>query len=419
MDFDRAFKVAEEVVKEGIEWIEIGTPLIKAEGLNTLREFRKKFPNKTLIADMKTMDTGAVEVEIAAKAGADIVVLQGVADDSTIEDGVKEAQRYGAKIMIDFLGVEEKNIISRAKQLEKIGVDYIAMHLSIDSQMKGKSISEKLKELCNAVKIPVGVAGGLDERTCKLAVENGASILIIGSAVTKQSNVKSAVKRILKSIKGAKVPESRRAHTEQDILKILGRVSSPNVSDAMHGEGAMKGLTQFTSVKKLVGRALTVKAMNGDWSKTVEAIDLAKEGDIIVIDANGGDIALWGELATHSSINKGVKGVIIDGTIRDVDDIENLHFPAFARYARPNAGEPKGLGEIGVKIKCGGQIVNNGDYIIGDKSGIVVMPKKDALEIANRAMSVLENENRVREEIKKGSTLSKVVKLKKWEKLVQ
>ena len=137
---------------------------------------------------------------------------------------------------------------------------------------------------------------------------------------------------------------------------------------------------------------------------------------MIVIDACGGEIAVWGELASWSCKTKGISGVIIDGAIRDIDDIREMKFPAYARHFTPTAGEPRGLWETNVSIVCAGQKVNPGDWIIGDDSGIVVVPKKKAQEMVNRAIDVLEKENRYREEIKRGSTLSEVTYLKKWEK---
>ena len=417
VDIDRAMKVAEVCVDEGVDWLEAGTPLIKAEGLETVRKLRRAFPKKTIVADMKTADTGAVEVEIAAKAGADIVVLLGMSDDPTITDAVKEAERYGTKIMADLLGVPKDNVIKRAHELEKMGVHYIVSHLSIDEQMRGRIIDENLDKLKSAINIPLAVAGGLDTGSARDAYDRGADILIIGSAITKKTDVKKAVDEIFKSLSGAKRSYERRAHSEEEVIKILRKVSTPNICDAMHGRGAMKGIFARTPGKKMAGRAVTVRAMNGDWSKPVEAIDIARKGDIIVINADGGDIALWGELATHSAVGRGIAGVVIDGTIRDIDEIRKLDFCAFARHVRPNAGEAKGFGEIGVSVRCAGQVVCDGDYIAGDDNGVVVVTRRDAVEVANRAMSVFENENRIRGEIKKGGTLSSVLKLKKWEKL--
>ena len=100
-----------------------------------------------------------------------------------------------------------------------------------------------------------------------------------------------------------------------------------------------------------------------------------------------------------------------------MDEIYEMGFPAFSRYSVPNASEPKGYGGIGHNILCGGLTIKPGDWIIGDDCGVVVVPQEKATEIANRSVDVAERENRIREEIKKGSTLSKVLELEKWEQV--
>ncbi|MFO7915709.1 MAG: orotidine 5'-phosphate decarboxylase / HUMPS family protein, partial [Candidatus Krumholzibacteriales bacterium] len=87
------------------DWLEAGTPLIKSEGIEIVRILRETFPQKTIVADLKTMDTGALETEMAAKAGADIVCVMAASDDSTIKEAVASAHKYGTKIMVDLLGV--------------------------------------------------------------------------------------------------------------------------------------------------------------------------------------------------------------------------------------------------------------------------------------------------------------------------
>ncbi len=107
--------------------------------------------------------------------------------------------------------------------------------------------------------------------------------------------------------------------------------------------------------------------------------------------------------------------MVIDGAVRDIDDIRKLKFPVYARHFTPTAGEPKGFGEINAPIEISGRKIEPEDWIIGDESGIIVVPRNNAMEIANRAIDVLEKENRVREEIKCGSTLGQTAYLKKWD----
>jgi 3-hexulose-6-phosphate synthase/6-phospho-3-hexuloisomerase len=418
LNLDRAISMAKEAVPGGIDWIEAGTPLIKSEGMEAIRELKRIFPDKKIIADMKTMDTGDFETEMASKAGADIVSILGASDDSTIKEAIKAAKKYNSEIMIDLINVEKK--VDRAAEVQKMGAKYVCIHVGIDQQMKGENPLQDIKDVKEAVNITIATAGGLNSENIPDVVSAGADIVIIGGAITKASNLLEATKRIKKSVDLGRSIESLdfRKYKKEELVEALKKVSSSNVSDAMHRGGAMKGIHTVIPGLKIAGKALTVKTMNGDWAKAVEAIDFAEEGDILVIDTNSGNIAIWGELATWSAVMRKLGGVVIDGAVRDVDDLKEIRFPVFARYEVPDAGDPKGFGEIGCEVICGGLKVNNGDYIIGDDSGVVVIPQEEAQEIINRSLDVKEKENRIREEIKRGSTLSKVLKLKKWEKIV-
>jgi 3-hexulose-6-phosphate synthase / 6-phospho-3-hexuloisomerase len=414
----RAITIADNAVKGGADYLEVGTPLIKSEGMEIIRKLREKHPDKTIVADMKTMDTGAFETEMASKAGADIVVILGTADNSTVKDAVKSARKYGTKIMIDLIGVKDK--VKRAEELEKIGVDYLCIHVGIDEQMIGKKPIDTLRKIVKKTKIPIAVAGGINSETAAEMVKAGASIIIVGGAITKAKDVKQATAVIKKAIVDKKIVKTElfKKYDKAELKHAFSLVSTPNISDAMHKSGAISDIKPVKLGFHMVGRALTVRTIDGDWAKPVEAIDKAKTHEVIVIDVNGGKTAVWGELATHSAKKKGLAGVVIDGAIRDLDDIVKVDFPIFSRYVSPNAGEPKGLGEIGAEITCGGQKIRTGDWIIGDDSGLVVVPQEITQEIANRALDVKEHENSIREEIKKGSSLGAVVKVKKWEKKI-
>src|SRR5208283_1277986 len=110
LDFEnlsRALAAAREAVEGGADWIEAGTPLIKSEGLHAVRELKKAFPDHPVIADMKIMDTGAFEAEIAAKAGANLVTVLGAADDDTIAEAVRGGELYGVEVVVDLLNVAD------------------------------------------------------------------------------------------------------------------------------------------------------------------------------------------------------------------------------------------------------------------------------------------------------------------------
>jgi 3-hexulose-6-phosphate synthase/6-phospho-3-hexuloisomerase len=415
---ERALTLASEAVEGGAEWIEAGTPLIKSEGVGILRELKKAFPTKTIVADMKTIDVGGAEVEMAAKSGADVVTILALSSDPTITEALLSARQYGAKVMADLFNVADKT--SRARRMEQMGVDYVCVHVGVDEQMVGGSPLEELREVAQAVGIPVAAAGGINSESAAEVVQAGASIVIVGGAVIKARDATDATARIAKAIETGEAVQSDRfkKYSQEHLLEAFSKVSTPNIADAQHKKGAMKGITpRIRHGAKMVGKALTVQTVNGDWAKSVEAIDRAQPGDVIVIDSCGGDIAVWGELASWSCKTKGVVGVVIDGAARDIDAIADIDFPCFSRHIAPNAGEPKGFGGIGHEIVCGGVAVRSGDWVIGDESGVVVVPRENAVEVANRAVDVMEREDRLREEIKRGGTLSSVMKLEEWEKV--
>ncbi|MHC1566766.1 MAG: 3-hexulose-6-phosphate synthase [Candidatus Syntropharchaeia archaeon] len=413
LELERAIQIGREALKGGADWLEAGTPLIKSEGMDAVRALKKEFPKTKIVADMKTMDTGTIEVEMAAKAGASVVAVLGAADDSCLKDAVRAARKYGVELMVDIINVV--NPVERAKEIEKMGVDYICVHVGIDQQMIGLDPIDLLEKIEKEVNIPIAVGGGLDAESAAIAVKTGADIVIVGGNIVRSADVTGSTAKIRESIDKAEKKERKKKSIEEETIELFMQVSTPNISDAMHRQPGMRGIRPIYPGIKVVGRAVTVQTFEGDWAKTVEAIDVAKEGDILVV-YNGPSVAPWGELASHSAKNKGIKALVIDGPVRDIDDIIAMKFPVFCTGVVPNAGDPKGFGEIGAEITCGGMKVKPGDYIIGDDNGVMVVPKEMGYEIARRAMEVKKNEDRVREEIKRGSTLSQVIELYKWEK---
>lgn len=413
----RAVNVAREAVEAGADWLEAGTPLIKSEGLDSVRTLRKEFPSITIVADMKTMDAGRIEMEAAAKAGADVAIVMGEASDATIKECIQAGRNYGIKIGVDFL--TDTDCVERAMKAEKWGADFVGVHTAIDDQMAGDYPFERLSRVCSKVNIPVAVAGGINSETVVDAVNAGAKIIIGGGAICKATDIKASVNNFKKAISSRKrfsVDLFKRA-SSGNIREILEKVSTANISDGSHRLKGIEGLQCISLKAKMVGQAVTVRTYPGDWAKPVEAIDKAEKGSIIVIDSGGTGPAVWGELATLSAIQRSLAGVVVNGAIRDSSEIRELGFPTFAKLVIPNAGEPKGFGEIGVPVNMLGITINSGDWIVGDDDGLIVIPKHEAKGMANHAMDWLERENRIREEISQGkTTLGEVMELLKWEK---
>src|SRR5437868_9802236 len=123
---DEALHVAEIGVRAGVDWLEAGTPLILAEGLRAVQALHERFPDKPIVADLKTMDGGYLEVEMMARAGASMVVVMGVAHPATVRAAVRAARDYGIKVMGDIMAAHDK--VECGGMLEANGVDYVIVH---------------------------------------------------------------------------------------------------------------------------------------------------------------------------------------------------------------------------------------------------------------------------------------------------
>ena len=176
VDLDRALLLAEEAVAGGADWLEAGTPLIKSAGLDAVRRLKERFPDHTVVADMKIMDAGRIEVEAAAKAGAGVVTVLAAASDATIAECVEAGRHYGAKIVGDLINISDP--VERAIELAALGVDLIDVHTPIDVQMQGLFPFDTLRAIADAVETPLCVAGGITSETAADASASGASVVL-------------------------------------------------------------------------------------------------------------------------------------------------------------------------------------------------------------------------------------------------
>ena len=204
LSYDECLKILEET-SESIDWIEIGTGVIKEYGMSIVREIRENFPETTIVADMKTCDAGKYEAAQAYEAGADITTVMAFASDQTISDMLHVALAYEGRIMVDLLGVSNKN---RIRQIQELGVDLVSLHFGIDMQKNG-SITGDIFELVNEIQgLQVAVAGGINLESLPAILPYQPTTLIVGGGITKQSNRKQAAVQIKEAIQ-----EYERSHS--------------------------------------------------------------------------------------------------------------------------------------------------------------------------------------------------------------
>lgn len=173
-----------------------------------------------------------------------------------------------------------------------------------------------------------------------------------------------------------------------------------NIDDCMNRTAAVRAAIRPLNKARLLGPAFTVKVPEGDNLMFHKAMDMAKPGDVIVIDA-GGDCSrsIFGALMINYCKARGLAGVIIDGAIRDSEELAELDFPVYACGVTPNGPYKNGPGEINTVISFGGKVVRPGDIIVGDADGIIVIPPEQAAEIADKADAVLKMEEGILENI--------------------
>lgn len=167
------------------------------------------------------------------------------------------------------------------------------------------------------------------------------------------------------------------------LVELFRGIPTSNIGDNMNRMYSMRSYLKPFNDVPLLGVALTVKAPMGDNLMIHAAMDLAKPGDIIVVDGEScEDRALAGEMMLTYAEGLGIGGFIFDGAIRDIDGIRNASIPVYAKAVTPQGPFKNGPGEINVPISCGGQVVFPGDILVGDSDGIVVIRPTDALELA-------------------------------------
>tara|TARA_R110002049_G_scaffold123220_2_gene278325 strand:- start:173 stop:871 length:699 start_codon:yes stop_codon:yes gene_type:complete len=188
-NIDEALETAAMALRAGVDWLEAGTPLILAEGLHGVRKLREAFPNIPIVADLKTMDGGYLEAEMMAKAGATHVVVMARAHAETIKVVVQAGKDYGVKVMGDNLGCPD--MVEGAKWLEDLGCDYIIHHIGYDERrgiaaqgLKMPSPMDQLREVVQAVKVPVQAVGGLTLEQAIRCPEFGAPMVVLGAPLT-------------------------------------------------------------------------------------------------------------------------------------------------------------------------------------------------------------------------------------------
>ena len=164
-----------------VDILELGTPLIKSAGVAAITAIKNAHPQKTVFADLKTMDAGELEADVAFAAGADLVTVLGVAGDSTIVGAVKAAKKHGKGVVVYLIGVADKP--KRAKEVIALGAEFVEMHAGLDEQAEAGFTFATLLRDGEASGVPFSVAGGVNTSTIASVQRAGATVAVAGGAI--------------------------------------------------------------------------------------------------------------------------------------------------------------------------------------------------------------------------------------------
>jgi len=190
------------------------------------------------------------------------------------------------------------------------------------------------------------------------------------------------------------------------------KLSTPQLSDALKDLldyiPVIPGIKPIKDEYKILGKIITVSTCAYDWGTPLKAIEMAEKGDILFINADKDDVAVWGELTSKNASYKGIGGTIIYGATRDVAEIRELNYPVFSKSIVPNAGYPRGEGEINVPLQYEDITVNPGDVALGDECGVVVVPGELFPQALRKAMQIKEDEKKIAKKVDEGYSLASI-----------
>jgi 3-hexulose-6-phosphate synthase len=182
-----------EKVKDTVDIVEIGTPVLLEYGLWAVREMKGRFPDLEVLADAKIMDAGEYEASQCFEAGADYVTVLGASHDTTISGVVSAARKYNRKVMVDMIDVHD--LRHRTIEIDRLGVDVICVHTAFDLQSSGANPLAELEIILSVLEnANAGVAGGVKLSTLGAIARLKPSIIVVGGGITNQADPIQAAK---------------------------------------------------------------------------------------------------------------------------------------------------------------------------------------------------------------------------------
>lgn len=195
---DEALTLSRQVA-EYVDIIELGTPLIKHEGVAAISAIKSAHPDKLVFADMKTADAGELEADIAFTAGADLVTVMGAADDDTVKGAVASGKKHDKQVVADMITVVDGRV-QRIREVSEMGVAFCEIHAGLDEQARPDYSIDSLLADGREAGVPFSVAGGITVETVTSVRDAGATVAVAGGAISGADDPAAAAKALREAI---------------------------------------------------------------------------------------------------------------------------------------------------------------------------------------------------------------------------
>jgi len=336
LDFNQTISLAEQTAPY-VDIFEIGTPCIKHNGVELVKELRARFPHKLILVDLKTMDAGEYEATPFYAAGADICTVLGVSGPATIAGVIKAARAYHAEAQIDLINVPDKLACARAAA--ELGANIIGVHTGLDAQAAGQTPFADLEAIASlGLKVRLSVAGGIKQSTVKQVVESGADIIVVGAAIYGAASPADAA-RVIRDAADGKV-----THQQMVIDKIGSILSATEDSNAARLtrmlDRASRIFVSGAGRSGLIGKFFAMRLMHSGYDVSVvgEIVTPSiKRGDLLVIISGSGETE---QLIAFTKRARDVGADILLLTAKDKSTIGDMADAVF------QIGEPGQYGKV-------------------------------------------------------------------------
>lgn len=323
LDADQTLRLA-ALTAPYVDIFEIGTPCIKYNGISLLRELKRRFPNKLILVDLKTMDAGEYEAAPFYAAGADICTVLGMSGLATIAGVIKAAQIYNAEVQVDLINVPDK--IACARESARLGAHIIGVHTGLDAQAAGQTPFADLQSVARlGLNVRLSVAGGINQSTVQQVVKAGANIVVVGAAIYGAASPADAAREIRDTVDGK--------HRQLIVKKISGVLAA---TDGGYNARLARLLDQSSRIfvagagrSGLVAKFFAMRLMHGGYGAYVV-------GEIVTPSIQRGDLLIVisgsGETETMIAFTKRAKelgatiALISTKSSSTIGDLSNVQF---------------------------------------------------------------------------------------------